>query len=74
MELLANAGTRRGVFADAAADTPAGCRITIDEDAVEGPGQLVPSAVRQPLIHVRNIETLRRLRFLAEGRVVIVTQ
>ncbi|GAA1431885.1 SRPBCC family protein [Microlunatus lacustris] len=48
--------------------TPAGCRITIDEDAVEGPGQLVPSAVRQPLIHVRNVETLRRLRFLAEGR------
>ena len=49
--------------------TPEGCRITIEEDAVEGPGQLVPSAVRQPLIHVRNVETLRRLRFLAEGRV-----
>ena len=49
--------------------TPGGCRITIDEDAIEGPGQLVPSALRQPLIHVRNVETLRRLRFLAEGRI-----
>ena len=48
--------------------TPDGCRISIDEDALEGPGRLVPSAVRQPLIHVRNIETLRRLRFLAECR------
>ena len=48
--------------------TPGGCRISIEEDAVEGPGQLVPSVVRQPLIHVRNVETLRRLRFLAEGR------
>ena len=49
--------------------TPTGCRISIEEDAVEGPGRLVPSAVRQPLIHVRNVETLRRLRFLAEGRI-----
>ena len=47
---------------------PAGCRLSIDEDAIEGPGTLVPSAVRQPLIHVRNVETLRRLRYLAEGR------
>ena len=49
--------------------TPTGCRISIDEDAIEGPGRLVPSPVRQPLIHVRNVETLRRLRFLAEGRI-----
>jgi hypothetical protein len=47
--------------------TPGGCRMTIDEDAIEGPGTLVPKPVRSPLIHVRNVETLRRLRFLAEG-------
>jgi hypothetical protein len=49
--------------------TPGGCRISIDEDVLEGPGRLAPSALRQPLIHVRNVETLRRLRYLAEGRI-----
>lgn len=44
-----------------------GCRITIDEDAMEGPGTLVPKPARDVLIHVRNTETLRRLRYLAEG-------
>jgi uncharacterized protein YndB with AHSA1/START domain len=48
--------------------TAGGCRMTIDEDAIEGPGTLVPKTVRSPLIHLRNVETLRRLRFLAEGR------
>ena len=47
--------------------TAGGCRMTIDEDAIEGPGTLVPKPVRSQLIHVRNVETLRRLRFLAEG-------
>jgi hypothetical protein len=45
-----------------------GCRITIDEDAIEGPGTLVPKAARDVMIHLRNTETLRRLRYLAEGR------
>ena len=49
------------------AATPGGCTITIAEDAVEGPGTLVPKVVRDALIHVRNIETLRRLTYLAEG-------
>ena len=45
-----------------------GCRITIREDAIEGPGTLMPKPVRDALIHVRNVETLRRLSYLAEGR------
>ncbi len=48
--------------------TPAGCRITIREDAIEGPGTLMPKPVRDAMIHVRNVETLRRLCYLAEGR------
>ena len=46
-----------------------GCEVSIAEDAVEGPGQLVPKPVRDVLIGVRNVETLRRLQYLAEGRV-----
>ena len=42
--------------------------ITIKEDAVKGPGMLVPKAVRQPPIAWRNSEALRRLAFIAEGR------
>lgn len=48
--------------------TPAGCRMTLQEDAIEGPGTLVPKPARDAMIHVRNTETLRRLTYLAEGR------
>ena len=44
-----------------------GCTVTIREDAVEGPGVLVPKPVRSVAIHVRNDETLQRLAYLAEG-------
>lgn len=44
-----------------------GAMLTITEDAVKGPGRLVPSALRQAAIALRNRETLRRLCFLAEG-------
>lgn len=43
-------------------------RIHIREDAVEGPGTLVPRPLRQAAIKPRNTEALRRLGFLAEGR------
>ena len=43
-------------------------RVVIVEDAVEGPGVLVPGPVRGPMIAWRNVESLRRLAFLAEGR------
>ena len=44
-----------------------GCVVRIVEDAAEGPGMLVPKPVRDILVHSRNVETLRRLAYLAEG-------
>ncbi|MET3720956.1 MULTISPECIES: SRPBCC family protein [unclassified Arthrobacter] len=43
------------------------CRVTIAEDAIRGPGKLVPKAVRNPLIDLRNRETLKRLELMAAG-------
>ncbi len=45
-----------------------GCVVTLVEDAVTGPGVLVPRVVRQAAIAVRNTEGLRRLALIAEGR------
>ena len=45
-----------------------GSKVTITEDATRGPGSYVPKVLRQPLIALRNTETLRRLAYLAEGR------
>ena len=45
-----------------------GCLVRMGEDAVSGPGALVPRPLMDPLIHVRNREALRRLAWLAEGR------
>lgn len=42
--------------------------VELHEDVVSGPGRLVPAPVRHPMIHVRNVEALRRLAALAEGR------
>ncbi|KIS26426.1 polyketide cyclase [Arthrobacter sp. SPG23] len=44
-----------------------GCKVTIAEDAVKGPGLWVPKAIRDPLITVRNTETLNRLELMAAG-------
>ncbi|GEP40545.1 polyketide cyclase [Nocardioides psychrotolerans] len=53
------------IHTEAAAD---GTAITIEEDAVAGPGALVPSFLRQPPLAWRNVETLRRLAFVVERR------
>ena len=42
--------------------------VTIEEDAVNGPGLLVPKPLRQPPLAWRNVEALRRLAFVAENR------
>lgn len=42
--------------------------IVIEEDAVSGPGRLVPQPLRGLSLKWRNTETLRRLAFLAERR------
>ena len=45
-----------------------GCTVSIAEDAISGPGRIVPMPVRQALILPRNREALRRLALIAEGR------
>jgi uncharacterized protein YndB with AHSA1/START domain len=47
---------------------PEGTSVTIEEDVETGPGKLMPSPVRQPLLAWRNTETMRRLAFLVERR------
>lgn len=43
-----------------------GCQIVIREDATHGPGKLIPELVRQLAIAPRNVESLKRLAYLAE--------
>lgn len=45
-----------------------GCTVVIEEDAVRGPGRLVPRPLRSAVLHLRNTESLRRLEYLAVGR------
>ncbi len=42
--------------------------LTIEEDAVSGPGTLVPKPVRDMQLRLRNEETLQRFAYLAERR------
>ena len=44
-----------------------GCSVRLTEHVVAGPARFVPKQIADPGLHVRNTETLRRLRFLAEG-------
>jgi len=48
--------------------TGEGTEVTIEEDLTHGPGSLLPRPLRAGALHVRNIETLKRLAMLAEGR------
>ncbi len=47
---------------------PERCRVTMAEDAINGPGALVPHPLRQVLILPRNRESLYRVALLAEGQ------
>ncbi len=42
--------------------------VEISEDAVSGPGRLIPKPLLSPTLKWRNSEALRRLAFLAERR------
>ena len=42
--------------------------VVMEEDAVAGPGRLVPAPLRHVPLHWRNVEALRRLAFVAERR------
>lgn len=46
----------------------AGTRVVMTEDPVDGPAKVLDNPVQQALIKLRNVETLRRLSKLAEGR------
>jgi hypothetical protein len=46
----------------------AGTQVTLEEDAVLGPGSFVPRPLRAPVLKWRNTESLRRLGFVAENR------
>lgn len=43
------------------------CLVTVSEDAIRGPGKKVPKVMRDPMITVRNRETLKRLELMAVG-------
>ncbi len=45
-----------------------GCVVRIQEKAQKGPATLIPNFVMDLFLHWRNVETLRRLAFVAEGR------
>ncbi len=45
-----------------------GCLVRIQEEPAEGPGAWVPRFITDPMLHLRNRETLQRLAYVAEGR------
>ena len=69
LQLLANAGvagSARVVLTLSAEGR--GTRVRMREDAVDGPGTLVPEALRSAVLDRRNAEALARLDALALGR------
>ena len=42
--------------------------VVLHEEPVSGPGVLIPDPILAPGLKWRNVETLRRLAFIAEGR------
>lgn len=49
-------------------DTGSHTEVVIDEQATSGPGAVIPEALIAPVLNWRNVETLRRLAFIAEKR------
>ena len=45
-----------------------GTEVVMEEDVESGPARLVPKPMRTPMLAWRNVESLRRLAFLAERR------
>lgn len=46
----------------------AGTEVVFEEDVVTGPATFVPELLRRPPLMWRNVESLRRLAFVAENR------
>jgi hypothetical protein len=49
-------------------DPAGGCTVRITEDAVRGPGTLMPKPLRDAVLVPRTVETHNRLALLAQGR------
>jgi hypothetical protein len=45
-----------------------GCVVRIRERAVRGPGSYIPTPLLDVILHARNVETLNRLAYIAEGK------
>lgn len=46
----------------------AGCVVRMKEYPVSGPIRLIPKPITDAVLHIRNLETLRRLEWVARGR------
>lgn len=46
----------------------AGCVVRMEEHPITGPARLIPKPIADLILHVRNVETLRRLEYVARGR------
>ena len=42
--------------------------VTMVEQATAGPGALIPTPIQDPQLHARNLEALKRLAYVVEGR------
>jgi hypothetical protein len=57
-------GSGRAVFT--IRPEPGGCTVRLVETTESGPARLIPKRLTDGFLHWRNVETLRRLAFLAE--------
>lgn len=51
-----------------AEDRDGQCHLVMREQVVKGPAALLPAALTDPFLAVRNTEALRRIRLIAEGQ------
>jgi uncharacterized protein YndB with AHSA1/START domain len=60
--------TGEGIVEFEATDNYGECQLVMRERTAKGPAALIPDQVIDPVLHLRNAETLQRLALLAEGR------
>lgn len=60
--------TGSGVVTMTCASKDGGTEVTMEEQLVSGPAALLPTPVKDAMLHARNVEALNRLAYLAENR------
>jgi hypothetical protein len=60
--------TGEGIVEFEATDKDNECHLVMRERTSKGPASLIPEVMVDPVLHLRNAETLERLALLAEGR------